>query len=142
MRLLELNSEANVFSLVEFVGSDIPHYAILSHTWGADADEVTFTDIVEGNGKSKPGYRKLEFCAEQAKKDNLRYMWVDTCSIDKSSSAELSEAINSMFRWYQNSSKCYVFLSDFSIQGKSKEDKNAEFRKSRWFTRGWTLQEL
>jgi len=142
MRLLELNGEANFFSLVEFVGCDIPCYAILSHTWGADGDEVTFNDLVESTGRSKAGYRKLRFCGEQAKRDGLRYFWVDTCCIDKSSSAELSEAINSMFRWYQNASKCYVFLTDFSTQGKSKEDKGAELRKSRWFTRGWTLQEL
>jgi tetratricopeptide (TPR) repeat protein len=142
MRLLELNSELNVFSFTECFGSGIPPYAILSHTWGADADEVTFNDVVEGNGRSKAGYRKLQFCGEQAKKDNLQYFWVDTCCIDKSNFTELSEAINSMFRWYQNASRCYVFLSDFSIQGKSKGEKDAEFRKSRWFTRGWTLQEL
>lgn len=61
-------------------------------------------------------------------------MWVDTCCIDKSSSAELSEAINSMFAWYRNAKICYVFLADTS----GRESMGS----SRWFRRGWTLQEL
>jgi tetratricopeptide (TPR) repeat protein len=141
MRLLELNSYGN-FSLIDFVEDDMPRYAILSHTWGLDGDEVTFKDLMESTGSSKAGYDKLRFCGEQAKKDDLRYFWVDTCCIDKSSSAELSEAINSMFRWYQNAARCYVFLTDFPTRGKSLVDKDTGFRKSRWFTRGWTLQEL
>jgi tetratricopeptide (TPR) repeat protein len=141
MRLLELNSYGN-FSLIDFVEDDMPRYAILSHTWGPDGDEVTFKDLMESTGNSKAGYDKLRFCGEQAKKDDLRYFWVDTCCIDKSSSAELSEAINSMFRWYQNAARCYVFLTDFPTRGKSLVDKDTGFRKSRWFTRGWTLQEL
>jgi hypothetical protein len=79
MRLLELNSEVDFFGLVEFVGCDIPRYAILSHTWGADGDEVTFNDLVESTGRSKAGYGKLRFCGEQAKRDGMRYFWVDTC---------------------------------------------------------------
>jgi hypothetical protein len=105
MRLLECNSRGT-FSLTEFVGIDIPRYAILSHTWGPDGDEVTFKDLAEGTGSIKAGYNKIRFCGEQAKNDGIRYFWVDTCCIDKSSSAELSEAINSMFHWYQNAAKC------------------------------------
>ncbi|PVH91620.1 hypothetical protein DM02DRAFT_333473 [Periconia macrospinosa] len=78
MRLLQLQDDGE-FSLVEHIGSNIPPYAILSHTWGADREEVTFKDLIEGTGKNKAGYRKLTFCGEQAAKDNLQWFWVDTC---------------------------------------------------------------
>jgi tetratricopeptide (TPR) repeat protein len=139
MRLLQVK-DGDVFSLVERVGNNIPPYAILSHTWGADEDEVTFRDLVDSTGGTKAGYSKIRFCAQQATKDNLYYIWVDTCCIDKSSSAELSEAINSMFRWYYDAAKCYAYLPDVSTSGFTKIDQS--FQRSRWFTRGWTLQEL
>jgi hypothetical protein len=146
MRLLEHNNGG--FSLSEEIIADhkIPPYAILSHTWGAE--EVTFRDLIDGTGKSKAGYDKIRFCAQQAANDGLQYFWVDTCCIDKSSSAELQEAINSMFRWYQNAAKCYVYLSDVSTRKRKASDRLSEytwesaFRASKWFTRGWTLQEL
>ena len=138
MRLLRLN-EDRTFSLVERLKEDVPPYAILSHTWGKDSDEVKFKDITEGNGKEKKGYRKLVFCQEQAAKDGLHFFWVDTCCIDKESSAELSEAINSMFSWYSAATKCYVYLADVSI---ADPETSRSFETSRWFTRGWTLQEL
>ena len=140
MRLLRIEESGN-FSLVERVGNDIPRYAILSHTWGLDEDEVTFKDMVDGTGKTKAGYSKIQFCGEQAAKDDLRFFWVDTCCIDKSSSAELSEAINSMFQWYHKAEKCYVYLTDVLASG-SVGTWELVFRNSRWFTRGWTLQEL
>ena len=128
------------FSLTEFTGdNNIPKYAILSHTWGADGEEVTFKDLVNGTGRKKAGYKKLKFCAEQAARDGLMYCWVDTCCIDKANNTELQEAINCMFRWYRDAAKCYVYLSDVSKRGREWE---SHFRKSRWLTRGWTLQEL
>lgn len=133
MRLLSRHDDGH-FSLHEFMPGDIPDYAILSHTWNPSYEEVSFKDFVEGRMKDKAGYRKLVFCADQAATDGLSYFWVDTCCIDRSSSAELSEAINSMFAWYRNAVVCYVYLSDVST--------NAELQRSRWFTRGWTLQEL
>ncbi|KAF2181414.1 HET-domain-containing protein [Zopfia rhizophila CBS 207.26] len=139
MRLLRLEDDGG-FSLEECFGGDIPRYAILSHTWGKDHEEVTFQDLMEGTGKNKAGYRKLRFCGEQAAKDGLEHFWVDTCCIDKSSSTELSEAINSMFRWYYNAAKCYAYLSDVSNGGFPENHRS--FRESIWFTRGWTLQEL
>jgi len=147
MRLLKYNTTGE-FSLAEFHGpSDTPQYAILSHTWGAD--EVTFKDLVDGTSRNKTGYSKIRFCAQQAATDSLQYFWVDACCIDKSSSAELHEAINSMFRWYRDAAKCYVYLSDVSLPlSDAAADINlrkaweVQFRKSRWFTRGWTLQEL
>src|SRR6266536_5034675 len=111
MRLLERNSDGE-FSLTEFYEYNTPPYAILSHTWGPDNEEVTFGDLVDGIGKSKAGYNKIRFCGEQAGYDGIQYFWVDTCCINKSSSFELTEAINSMFRWYQNAHKCSVYLSD------------------------------
>jgi Heterokaryon incompatibility protein (HET) len=147
MRLLQLEDDGE-FSLVEYVGKNAPRYAILSHTWGVDHEEVTFRDLTEGTGKNKAGYRKLTFCAKQAAHDGLQFFWVDTCCIDKSSSAELSEAINSMFQWYHRADKCYVYLSVVSIGGpvqgdlSSQQTWKAAFQRSRWFTRGWTLQEL
>ena len=146
MRLLELKTNGE-FSLTKYLINNIPPYAILSHTWGDDDEEVTFKDLVEGTGKSKAGYRKIQFCGEQAASDGLQYFWVDTCCIDKSNSAELSEAINSMFRWYRDAAKCYVYLSDVSINDYDQNDQFSQswesaFRESRWFTRGWTLQEL
>jgi Heterokaryon incompatibility protein (HET) len=97
MRLLKLK-DGELSLTKDLVGDDIPQYAILSHTWGADTEEVTFEDLMNDTGKDKPGYNKIRFCGAQARRDGLQYFWVDTCCIDKSSSAELSEAINSMFR--------------------------------------------
>jgi hypothetical protein len=78
MRLLQLDDYPNL-SLAEFAEDKVPHYAILSHTWGRDGDKVTYKDIVESTGSGKPGYDKLNFCVAQAQKDELRYCWIDTC---------------------------------------------------------------
>jgi hypothetical protein len=146
MRLLQLKANGE-FSLTEDLINDYPPYAILSHTWGDDKQEVTYSDLTEGFGNSKAGYRKIQFCAEQATRDGLQYFWVDTCCIDKKNNTELSEAINSMFRWYCNAAKCYVYLSDVSTDNRNQNSLSfpswkETFRRSRWFTRGWTLQEL
>ena len=148
MRLL-LRSNAGEFSLTkEFLGDDIiPPYAILSHTW-SEGEEVTFKDLIEGTGKNKAGYKKIQFCGQQAEHDGLQYFWVDTCCIDKSNQVVLQDAINSMFRWYQNARECYVYLSDVSTAKRKVSNEPSKFtwepafRVSRWFTRGWTLQEL
>jgi hypothetical protein len=152
MRLLKrenaswLGFSAVKFSLTKFTGETIPKYAILSHTWGADDEEVSFSDLVNGMGKNKIGYEKLRFCEEQAARDGLAYFWVDTCCIDKTNSTELQEAINSMFRWYRDAAKCYAYLADvstYSSDGQTAQDPwELSFRSSRWFTRGWTLQEI
>ncbi|KAH8886973.1 HET-domain-containing protein, partial [Thozetella sp. PMI_491] len=121
-----------------------PQYAILSHTW--DDDEVSFQDLMGGLGENKTGYRKVEFCANQAQKDNLQYFWVDTCCIDIWNPREREKAISSMFRWYQNAKTCYVILSDISVPDAAdiyrQNSWEPSFKKSKWFTRGWTLQEL
>ncbi|KAF1992897.1 HET-domain-containing protein [Amniculicola lignicola CBS 123094] len=148
MRLLR-RSDTGEFSLTQFPDEAIPPYAILSHTWGADGEEVTFKDLTNGTGKDKLGYVKIRFCGEQAALDDLEYFWIDTCCINKANNAELSQAISFMFRWYRNAARCYVYLSDVSTTSftSNRREKLAkpwesDFRKSRWFTRGWTLQEL
>ncbi|KAK5552250.1 hypothetical protein LTR46_009850 [Exophiala xenobiotica] len=148
MRLLEFDGQGDL-RLTKNLDDNIPPYAILSHTWGADDEEVTFKDLESGSSevKVKLGYHKLLFCGERAKRDGLQYFWVDTCCIDKANHTELSEAITSMFRWYRSSVRCYVYLSDVSVGRYDKNDEiketwDAAFRSSRWFTRGWTLQEL
>ncbi|KAI8625413.1 HET-domain-containing protein [Xylariaceae sp. FL1651] len=135
MRLLNIRSR----QLQEFFDYDIPPYAILSHTWGED--EVSFQDLHGPDYKRKAGYAKIDGCCRQAERENIEWVWVDTCCINKESSAELSEAINSMFRWYQNAEVCYTYLCDVSENDIYSGLKSA-FRKARWFSRGWTLQEL
>jgi hypothetical protein len=146
MRLLYTTSDERLRWTEDLIGKKIPPYAILSHTW-KEGQEATFKDlqnysnIEEVDAKVREGYRKIFFCAQQAKHDNLNHFWVDTCCIDKANNTELSKAINSMFRWYQNAEKCYVFLSDVrndTLEG----DGESAFKQSRWFGRGWTLQEL
>jgi len=152
MRLLEIKGDG--FTFTDFDDPDaIPPYAILSHTWEID-EEVTFDELKESTRnkkrkrKRKSGYDKLQFCGQQAKRDGLRYFWVDTCCIDKANKGELSFAINSMFRWYHNATRCYVYLSDVSSRPCNTSDDlssrpwESDFQRSKWFTRGWTLQEL
>lgn len=138
--------------LEEFVGVDVPRYAILSHTW-VRGQEVTFSEMrnlraVEPAARLKAGWIKIEKTCSWAACDGLQYAWVDTCCIDKSSSAELSEAINSMFRWYKRAELCYVFLDDLDgfsrkwAEGEDMDDLQASMKHCRWFTRSWTLQEL
>jgi tetratricopeptide (TPR) repeat protein len=144
MRLLH-RDEQGEFILTDFRGKIIPPYAILSHRWSSS--EVLFNDVMDRTYREKKdGYRKLESCANQAAHDNLQYFWIDTCCIDKWNLSELSKAINSMFQWYMNATRCYVFLPDVSVSTATdlvqRSDWEASFRASAWFTRGWTLQEL
>ncbi|KAH8177041.1 heterokaryon incompatibility protein (HET) domain-containing protein [Sarocladium implicatum] len=134
-------------------------YAILSHTWGTPQEEVSFKDFADLNkARNKVGFAKIEKTCEIARSQSLDYAWVDTCCIDKSSSAELSEAINSMFQWYRTSEICYIFLADlhdapFVLKDGHHSSKkisltrdehfmNTNLAQCRWFSRGWTLQEL
>ncbi|KAI1359592.1 HET-domain-containing protein [Xylaria arbuscula] len=181
MRLLKCAT----LTFEDFVQRDVPPYAILSHTWGDE--EVSFSDMESGDdtaaASSLAGYGKIAATCRIALAQGLEYAWVDTCCIDKSSSAELSEAINSMFAWYANSAVCYAWLSDYSTNNNTTfsltdeavlssfeareavvvEQQDRAFadpppltskeldirnhigqtlRKCRWFSRGWTLQEL
>lgn len=146
MRLLKCLPNGG-FGLTFFDDDSTPPYAILSHTW-IEGQEITYTELLAGTGAEKDGYAKIRFCGERAAKDGLEYFWVDTCCIDKSRNDELSTAINSMFRWYQRAARCYVYLSDVSVPDEAIDAQTFRiswehaFRQSRWFTRGWTLQEL
>ena len=164
---------------------EIPKYVILSHTWGNE--EVTFEAMhkLDKCTKDSAGYRKIVNSCGKAKEDGYRWVWVDTCCIDKRSSAELSEAINSMYRYYWEAEKCYAYLSDVPTLEREIQPTNmvadlnrhgigtqhemkyvlydngrfaeisapssglagqqrdtSGFETSRWFKRGWTLQEL
>ena len=146
IRLLQRKPDGEIV-FREPTGGDVPAYAILSHTWGKE--EVIFQDMEAGvdmsKTMSKAGWRKIQFCAKQVAADGLQHFWVDTCCIDKKNAVEVGAAINSMFRWYQNTARCYVYLSDVSKSDTKADDEmvwEEAFRRSRWFTRGWTLQEL
>ena len=122
--------ETATLKLKEF-HHEIPKYAILSHRW--EEEELTFESLESFSGNTK-GSRKVKNFCRIALKRRYAYAWVDTCCINKKSSAELSEAINSMYRWYREAAICYIYLSDV--------DNRGDLEKSLWFTRGWTLQEL
>ncbi|KAH8890147.1 HET-domain-containing protein [Thozetella sp. PMI_491] len=160
MRLLRVADQV----VVEVREDEIPRYVSLSHTWGEG--EVSFQEMerlaplrdtplneefeawsaridkchaVQG----KTGFKKIEQAANLARQLGYEYVWIDTCCIDKTSSVELSEAINSMYRWYAESDLCCAYLADVPpLDHKSHWDSDSAFRRSRWFTRGWTLQEL
>lgn len=155
MRLLKCST----CELQTFYGDEIQPYAILSHTWLQDDEEVTFTEIASAPLSTNPswaqkrGAAKIRFLCSQAQRDGYEYAWIDTCckthdlcmwrplkidpriaGIDKANSSELSEAINSMYQWYAKSEVCYVYLQDVG--------REQDFLASRWWTRAWTLQEL
>lgn len=136
MRLLTRETNGELV-LREFDSNSAPAYAILSYTWNTDnSKEVSFHDLEDGTGKSKTGFDKIRFCEKRAAADGLRFFWIDTCCINKRSDPELSEAINSMFRWYQKAARCYVYLSDVSGSsdegnGLSSHAWETAFRQSR-----------
>ena len=135
MRLIKIDDLDNLRLSRPILEADAPLFAILSHTWGDTEDELSFQDMVDlSHHKHKKGFEKIRsFCA-QAQSSGYEYAWADTVCIDQSSSAELSEAINSMYRWYSISAVCYVFLHDLSLQTSSVSLE--QLRDCRWFTRG------
>ena len=167
MRLLHTKE----LRLKEFVDTEIPPYAILSHTWGGE--EISYQEFLaihrlqderyaayhelirldSTQSTQSSGYTKIQACCKLAAANEHEWVWIDTCCIDKTSSAELQEAINSMYRWYEQAEVCYAYLCDvqvgpFQVRSWRSKDKSlndgllSELMVSRWFTRGWTLQEL
>jgi hypothetical protein len=138
--------KTSTFELAEFFDSNTPVYAILSHTW--ENEEISFAEMQSAHAamKNKSGYSKIVKFCQLAKARGYEYGWVDTCCIDKRNSADLSEAINSMFRYYYNAGECFIYLFDVpgvvGVDAASREQQLDSFKVSRWFTRGWTLQEL
>ncbi|KAI1095157.1 HET-domain-containing protein [Rostrohypoxylon terebratum] len=141
MRLMDTTSPP--YTIEEFLGDSIPPYAILSHTWGQE--EVTFEEWqnIDSSTYQKSGFKKIQGACMQAKRDGFNWLWVDTNCIQRGP-LELAEAINSMFRWYRDAEICYAYLQDVPSSGPNgqPEEVMALFEKSRWFHRGWTLQEL
>ena len=156
MRLLHTKS----FEFKNFYDSSLPKYAILSHRWGNEEEEVSYKQFRKGSVPADlPGLLKIQAFCRLADQEGFEWAWVDTCCIDKRSSAELSEAINSMFKWYKRSAMCYVHLADVEFSDnelslKRQSDQifwqapegwarlRDRFSRSSWFERGWTLQEL
>jgi hypothetical protein len=145
MRLIN----AETLKLEEFTDKNIPPYVILSHTWGPAGSEITFQDIqsLSPEMKDRQGYAKITNCCTQALRHGFDWAWVDTCCIDKSSSAELSESINSMFSYYKKAESCYAYLADVdsairALWPLEHDAKPNGFEKSKWFTRGWTVSYL
>lgn len=158
MRLIHVETLA----LHEFPAEDFaPEYAVLSHTWGDQ--EISYLDLLyltsdiptaagsivqtllRSPSRDSAGFQKVEACCKLARSRGIDWVWIDSCCIDKSSSAELSEAINSMWRWYRNAAECYAYLFDLPAsftKSQSHEAAFEAFQRARWFTRGWTLQEL
>ncbi|KAL8884357.1 MAG: hypothetical protein Q9192_006868 [Flavoplaca navasiana] len=127
------------YEIREISPGNKPTYAILSHTWGND--EYIFSDRDKSQRRHSAGFEKISRCCALAASQGYEHLWVDTCCIDKTSSAELTESINSMYRWYEEAKICYVYLSDFFLK-MAQHGIGTRFDCSRWFTRGWTLQEL
>jgi hypothetical protein len=124
MRLIDTKSRL----LVEYLGDNTPPYAILSHTW-EDGEEVTYQDYVGQENLHKKGWEKIRKACGLAEERLLSFVWVDTACIDKRSSSELSEAINSMYQWYENSKICFAFLSDWE----EASDSIDSLRRCRWY---------
>lgn len=144
----------------DFIGQNIPPYAIISHRWSDE--EITYSEFLNDrlkllNGQCKGyGWSKIAMGCTIAHQDGYDWMWIDTICINKTSSAELSEAINSMYTWYQQSAICYAFLPDVRNYPSLEESKKTinilgehhssfvrdDFMSSDWFQRSWTLQEL
>jgi hypothetical protein len=127
------------------MSASVPDYVILSHRWSHG--ELTFKELVDdpiSNPGSKArnlyGFSKIKGACNQAIKDEYDWIWIDSCCINKSSSSELQEAINSMWNYYARSNVCYIYMAD--VQDSSFADFDHQFESSEWFKRGWTLQEL
>ncbi|KAK0507585.1 hypothetical protein JMJ35_010108 [Cladonia borealis] len=134
------------------IHNSIPPYVILSHRWGRQelsyqdylrTPEAVFKELPTASGTNENlGVPKIAHACAQAKNAGIEWIWIDTCCIDKTSSAELSRSINSMFSWYEEAKVCFAYLADVHSRGKSKAAVDDEILNSEWFRRGWTLQEM
>ncbi|SPJ80714.1 uncharacterized protein FTOL_08830 [Fusarium torulosum] len=136
MRLINVDS----LKLETLFGGHLPPYAVLSHRWGDDGEEVSFDDMRRGLTE-KTGMQKLIRCCQIAKQEKIQYVWIDTCCINKESMKELDEAIDTMFKWYRNASVYLTYMGDVP-HNDDVWDPASRFFSTAWFRRGWTLQEL
>ncbi|KAI6107013.1 heterokaryon incompatibility protein-domain-containing protein [Pisolithus croceorrhizus] len=149
MNIQQADSDCVVLKELDDKGT---RYAILSHRWGTEVGYEEMTGLMKMEGRNKgevtqrDGYQKIIKSCEQAARDGYKWLWIDTCCIDKRSSSELSEAINSMYQWYRNAQVCYAYLHDVDESTFPTHRNNGKFGRSNgwpeWFVRGWTLQEL
>ncbi|KAL4065645.1 heterokaryon incompatibility protein-domain-containing protein [Scleroderma yunnanense] len=139
-------------NVLKFRDDEATDYAILSHRWiGKEVDYKEIIKLARMNKsdqkavRDRDGYKKILSSCEQAKRDGYSWLWVDTCCIDKRSSAELSEAINCMYRWYANAKVCYAYLHDVTSTSFPRRSHDLYPNSNgwpEWFSRGWTLQEM
>ncbi|KAI7232820.1 hypothetical protein KC330_g5700 [Hortaea werneckii] len=139
MRLIDTET----LEMHEFLPAYIPPYAILSHRW--QEEDVSFKQYTKRHKypevQQLKGFPKIEQFCRIARERQMEWAWIDTCCIDSRSSAELSEAINSMWRWHAGAAECYIYLCDVHMRDDF-SNVLAQVEQSEWFTRGWTLQEL
>ena len=134
--------------VLEFRDDETTEYAILLHRW-IDPTEVDYEEMVDlakmdreeqNEIRGRLGYKKIVDTCNQAKQDGYEWVWIDTCCINKRSSAELSEAINSMYRWYANAKTCYAYLHDVDGSSFPTHKDGEKHPKSwgwpEWFSRG------
>ena len=138
MRLINTST----LQLEDFRGLPTPKYAILSHRWQTPTEEVSYDDFNAERKRLAGGWFKIKDCCHMALLQDLQYCWIDTCCINKDSSAEESRSINSMYAWYGRATETFVYLDDVHCSSLTTADSTNELQNSRWFTRGWTLQEL
>lgn len=146
IRCSDVERNPDILTLYIPTSRDRPRYAILSHTW-SEAGEITFQDLEHlGTARQQKSraWGKIRNSCRLATTKGIEYLWVDTCCINKSSSAELSESINSMFQWYANAAICFAYLEDYTPDPDYPDHKqfSSDMASCRWFERGWTLQEL
>ncbi|KAI1139256.1 HET-domain-containing protein [Hypoxylon sp. FL0543] len=142
MHLLDVRTKRLKKYVSEKKGEVAERYGILSHRWLSRKDEILFQDVEFADYallKRKRGFFKLASCCKQARRDGLKYVWIDSCCINRMDSTEVQESINSMYRWYANADRCYVYLKDTVKPNSGRLSLN---EKEDWFKRGWTLQEL
>lgn len=138
MRLIDCRDGS--LRMQEFIGSPPIPFAILSHTW--DSEEVSFQAFNDiATRTAAKGWTKIESTCREAQRCGFDYVWIDSCCIDKTNNAELSESINSMFQWYSEADLCLVYLADFDANATDSE-LDTMLRRARWFSRGWTMQEI
>ncbi|KAL1791761.1 hypothetical protein ACET3X_009512 [Alternaria dauci] len=138
MRLIDCRGDS--LRMQEFIGSPPNPFAILSHTW--DSEEVNFQAFnATATRTAAKGWTKIEQTCREAQRCGFDYVWIDSCCIDKTNNAELSESINSMFQWYSEADLCLVYLADFDV-GAPDTERDTMLHGARWFTRGWTMQEI
>ncbi|KIO03769.1 hypothetical protein M404DRAFT_144765, partial [Pisolithus tinctorius Marx 270] len=134
MYLLNINTQQ-----LEDINERCP-YAILSHAWRI-GETLHFHEIGTESVRIQPGYEKVEMCCELARQDGLDYVWIDTCCADANTSAGQTEKAISAYTWYQQAQVCYTYLDDVDGNEDPREG-HSTFRRSRWFKRTWTIQEL